>query len=62
MAFWCAAIEEAGNHANQKGHILPGAMRVALIDALHYLNEPQVRSMARLFKHSTGSTTPPDNK
>lgn len=61
MAFWCVAVEEAGNYANQKGHILPGTMRQALIDALHYLKEPHVRSIARLLKHQTGTRTPPEN-
>jgi hydroxyethylthiazole kinase-like sugar kinase family protein len=54
MAFWCVAIEEAGNHANQKGRVLPGTMRPALIDALHYLKEPHVRSTARLLQRGIG--------
>ena len=48
MALWCVAIEEASNHANQKGRVLPGHMRHALIDALHYLREPHVRTTARI--------------
>lgn len=59
MAFWCVAMEEAGNHANQKGRVLPGTLRQALIDALHYLKEPHIRSTARLLNHQTGKAISP---
>lgn len=56
MALWCVAIEEAGNHANQKGHTLPGTMRQALIDALHYLQESHVRKKAQLSLYCMRTT------
>ena len=54
LAFWYVAAEEAGNHANQKDSVLPGTLRQALIDALHYLDEPHVRSKAQLKEHIVG--------
>ena len=48
LSLWCVAVEEAGSHANQRGSLLPGTMRQALIDALHYLTESHVRSAAKL--------------
>jgi hypothetical protein len=48
LSLWCVAVEEAGSHANQSGTLLPGTMRQSLIDALHYLKEPHVRSAAKL--------------
>ena len=54
LALWYVAAEEACNHANQKGKILPGTLRQSLIDALHYLDEPHVRTKAHLKAHTAG--------
>jgi hypothetical protein len=48
LALWCVAVEEASSHASQRGVTLPGTMRQALINALHYLKESHVRSSAKL--------------
>ncbi len=56
LGLYHVAVEEAGAAASQseKGLISPGILRQVFIDALHYLDERDVRSKALLKIHTQG--------
>ena len=58
LAVFYVAAEEAASKAtkgNEKGLVSPGTLRMNLIDALYYLDEPHIRLKAQIFAHSTGT-------
>ncbi len=57
LALYYVAGEEAAiETSNAEGLIPPGTLRRNLIDALHYLDEPAVRTKAQLFAHLAGTS------
>lgn len=56
LALYHVAVEEAGTNAVriEKGVVSPGTLRQQFIDALHYLQEPDVRTKALMKIHTQG--------
>lgn len=56
LGFFYVAAEEAGSIASQseKGLVSPGTLRAQFLDALHYLDEREVRVKANIFTHTEG--------
>lgn len=57
LALFYVAAEEAGSKAaatSEKGLVSPGTLRQFFLDALHYLEETEVRRKVNIHMHTEG--------